>query len=128
MTDARSPDLARRDPAAFARAVGAAVARPDPPVDELEALLDGWAAGADEALAVAAVHAYAEVARVRPEWLADEARKLAAALRHPSHQVRTAARSALDDVGVFRAGATRTKHSDATKHSDGTAAEREPPT
>jgi hypothetical protein len=92
---ALSDDRARADPVAFARAVGAAVARPDPPVDELEALLDGWAAGADEALAVAAVHAYAEVARVRPEWLADEVRKLTAATHHPNAQVRTAAAAAL---------------------------------
>ena len=92
------PELARRDATAFARAVGAAVARPDPPVDELEALLDGWAAGPDEGLAVAAVRAYAEVARVRPEWVADETRKLTAALDHPSEQVRSAARSALEGL------------------------------
>jgi hypothetical protein len=92
------PELAQRDPAAFARAVGAAVALPDPPVEEIEALLDGWAAGPDEGLAVAAVRAYAEVARVRPEWVADETRKLTAAMDHPSEQVRSAARSALEGL------------------------------
>ncbi len=89
---------------AFARAVGAAVGRPDPPVDELEALLDGWAIGDDEAMAVAAVHAYAEVARVRPEWLADETRKLTAALAHPSDTVRRAAASALAGIRVSEGG------------------------
>jgi len=100
VTQDRSPALARRDPVAFAQAVGATVARPDPPVDELEALLDGWATGPDAALAVAAVHAYAEVARVRPEWLADETRKLTAALAHPSEEVRTAASAALVRIRV----------------------------
>ena len=95
MADEPDAALARRDPMAFARAVGVAVARPDPPVDELEALLDGWATGDDEELAVAAVHAYADVARVRPEWLADETGKLTAALDHPSETVRRAAADAL---------------------------------
>jgi hypothetical protein len=96
--DFRSVELARRDPVAFARAVGAAVNRPDPPVDELEALLDGWAADAGVALALAAVHAYAEVARVRPDWIDDERRKLTAALAHPSEAVRAAASAALQAV------------------------------
>jgi hypothetical protein len=98
--DFRSLDLARQDPAAFARAVGVEVARPDPPVAELEALLDGWAAGTDEALAVAAVHAYAEVARVRPEWIDDETRKLSVALGHRNERVRSAAASALESIRV----------------------------
>ncbi len=98
MDDFRSLELARRDPVAFARAVGAAVSRPEPPVAELEALLDGWAGGADEALAVAAVHAYAEVARVRREWIDDERRKLTAALAHPNERVRQAASAALAEV------------------------------
>jgi hypothetical protein len=89
---------------AFARAVGAAVARPDPPVEELEALLDGWANGDDEELAIAAVQAYAEVARVRPEWLGDETRKLTAAVDHPSQRVRSAARSALAGIRVSEGG------------------------
>jgi hypothetical protein len=121
------PELARRDPAAFARAVGVAVARPDPPVDELEALLDGWAGGADAELAVAAVHAYAEVARVRPEWRADETRKLTAALDHPSEEVRSAATAALDAIGGFPARATRAKPSGAPKPPEGGGV-REPPT
>jgi hypothetical protein len=98
VSDPLSPELARRDPAAFAYAVGVAVARPDPRVDELEALLDGWATGADAELAVAAVHAYAEVARVRPEWRADETRKLTQALAHPSDRVRSAASDALAEI------------------------------
>jgi hypothetical protein len=125
--DSPSPELARRDPVAFARAIGVVVARPDPPVDELEALLDGWARGADEELAVAAVQAYAEVARVRPEWLADETRKLTQALDHPSEAVRSAATAALDAIGGLPARATRTKPSDAPKPSDGGGV-REPPT
>ena len=98
MADEPDPARAWRDPAAFARAVGVAVAGPDPPVDELEALLDGWATGDDEQLAVAAVAAYAEVARVRPEWLADETRKLTTALGHPSDRVRSAASDALAEI------------------------------
>ncbi len=95
MTEDLSESLARHDAVAFARAVGAVVGRPDPPVDELEALLDGWAAGSDEALAVAAVTAYGEVATVRPEWVLDERRKLVLAMTHPSEKVRAAASAAL---------------------------------
>jgi hypothetical protein len=91
VTEDLSEALARQDPAAFARAVGSVVTRPDPPVDAIEALLDGWAAGEDEALAVAAVTAYGEVAKVRPEWIVDETRKLVLAMAHPSDDVRAAA-------------------------------------
>jgi hypothetical protein len=92
---ALSDDRARADAAAFATAVGEVAAGSDPPVDELEARLDGWVAGNDEALALAAVAAYAEVARVRPEWLADEVRKLTAATTHSNRRVRQAASAAL---------------------------------
>jgi len=107
VTDDPAPDWpgaagpsASVDAAAFARAVGALVAEPDPPVDPLAAVLDGWAAGDDDALAIVAVLTYAEVARVRPEWIADEVRKLTAARGHPSAAVRTAAASALDSIGA----------------------------
>jgi hypothetical protein len=82
--------------ASFAQAVGAIVsARPDPPVAALEALLDGWAAGPDEALACAAVASYGEVGVVRPDWREDEERKLRQAAADPRNGVRQAATEAL---------------------------------
>lgn len=70
---------------AFADAVGAVVTAPDPPVERLEALLDGWAAlpaaaaptnDPREILPAAAVLAYGQVAVVRPDWWVDETAKL----------------------------------------------------
>src|SRR5258706_13323008 len=64
---------------AFAQAVGEVCVRPDPPVEYLESLLDGWAAHQDAesiALVVAAVVAYGRVAIVRPDWWGDETGKL----------------------------------------------------
>ena len=66
----------------FAEAVGAVVLRPDPPVQRLEDLLDGWAAedaAGDEPeviLPCAAHAAYGEVGAVRPDWWDDEIAKL----------------------------------------------------
>ena len=104
MTEDLDEELARRDPAAFAGAVGELVCRPDPPVDAVAAALDRWAAGDDEALAVAAVSAYGEVATVRPEWVADETRKLVLALTHTSAWVRAAAGEQLDRIRVSEGG------------------------
>jgi hypothetical protein len=106
VTEDLSEALARQDPAAFARAVGSVVSRTDPPVDAVEALLDGWAAGDDEALAVAAVTAYGEVAKVRPEWSVDETRKLVLAMAHPSDEVRAAAAGQLQRIRVSEPGKT----------------------
>jgi hypothetical protein len=70
---------------AFAGVVGEVVRGEDPPVEALEALLDGWAAmSADVApgdrpeviLPCVAVAAYGEVGAVRPEWWDDEIAKL----------------------------------------------------
>src|SRR5689334_24416536 len=70
---------------AFADAVGEVVTRPDPPVERLEALLDGWAALPLAAAPVndpreiwpgAAVLAYGQVAVRRPDWWGDEVGKL----------------------------------------------------
>jgi len=86
--------------ATFARAVGEIAIRPDPPVAALEALLDGWAAGADEVLAGAAVASYGEVAVVRPDWRDDEVRKLRQAAADPRERVRQAAAEALLRTGA----------------------------
>jgi hypothetical protein len=127
VTEDLSEALARRDPRALAAAVGEVVSRPDPPVGELEARLDGWAAGDDEALAVAAVTAYGEVATVRPEWVIDETRKLVLALTHPNEVVRAAAAEALRRIRVSGVEKPALPHSDDRQHSDGTL-DREPPT
>jgi len=98
VTEELSEALARQDPRGFARAVGAVVTSPEPPVDAVEALLDGWAAGNDEELAVAAVTAYGEVATARPDWSVDETRKLVLAMTHPSPTVRAAASRELQRI------------------------------
>lgn len=90
--------------AAFARTVGEVVARPDPPVARLEALLDGWAAlSPDEApddqptvvLPCAAHAAYGEVGARRPDWRADEVAKLRRGAADPRSRVREVAAQAL---------------------------------
>ncbi len=85
--------------AAFARAVGEVIRRPNPSVAALEVLLDGWAeiraavAPADRAevvLPCAAVAAYGEAAIVRPDWFDDEVAKLRRAAGDPRQPVRDA--------------------------------------
>lgn len=77
---------------AFARLVGELVTRPDPPIEPLEALLDGWAALSledapvnhpREMLPGAAVLSYGQVASVRPDWWEDEIAKLRLAAANP---------------------------------------------
>ena len=91
----------------FAAAVGALIQRPDTPVARLEALLDGWSGlGTREApvvqpeviLPCAAVAAYGEAARVRPEWWADEMAKLRRAAGDPRWRVREVVAGALQRV------------------------------
>lgn len=98
------PRLALGLVASFAGAVGVIAARPDPPVDELERLLDGWRALSEtEApgdqpaviLPCAAVASYGEVAVTRPEWRDDEVRKLRAAASDPRWRVREIVAQAL---------------------------------
>jgi hypothetical protein len=81
----------------FAAAVARLVVAPDPPVSELEALLDGWAAlPEDEApgdqpavvLPCAAVRAYGHVGAARPDWWPDETAKLLRAASDPRWRVR----------------------------------------
>lgn len=81
----------------FADVIGEIVARPDPPVRRLEALLDGWAelplAAAPvnsprEILPGAAVLAYGQVAVSRPEWWGDEITKLHRAAANPRWRTR----------------------------------------
>src|SRR5690349_14445139 len=70
---------------AFAGVVGEIVTQPDPPVEQLEVLLDSWAALPLEAapvndpreiLPAAAVASYGQVAVTRPDWWEDEVAKL----------------------------------------------------
>jgi hypothetical protein len=90
--------------AAFAAAVGLLVTQPDPPVDALEALLDGWAgldedeAPGDQPLAIlpcAAVVAYGAVGVGRPDWIDDELAKLRRASADPRWRVREVVAQAL---------------------------------
>ena len=84
-----SPPLLRR---AFARSVAAVASRPAPPVDVLEALVDGWTSvDAPEDLARAAVAAYGEIGKARPDWRDDELAKLTRLTGDPRHAVRRAA-------------------------------------
>jgi hypothetical protein len=71
--------------AAFAETVGTVVGEPDPPVKQLEALLDGWAAlsladapvnDPREMLPATALLTYGQVAVARPDWWGDEIGKL----------------------------------------------------
>jgi hypothetical protein len=90
--------------ASFARAVGDVARGDDPPVDALEAMLDGWASLSAAAapgdrpeviLPCAAIAAYGEVGTVRPEWRADELTKLRRAARDPRWRVREIVAQAL---------------------------------
>jgi hypothetical protein len=93
--------------AAFSAAVGLLVTQPDlpdPQVEALEALLDGWAAlGVDEApgdepeaiLPSAAVAAYGAVGVARPDWIDDELAKLRRAAADPRWRVREVVAQAL---------------------------------
>ncbi|HEU5329206.1 MAG TPA: hypothetical protein VFU78_14005 [Thermomicrobiales bacterium] len=71
--------------AAFAETVGAVVSEPHPPVEQLEKLLDGWAAlsladapvnNPREMLPATALLTYGQVAVARPDWWSDEIGKL----------------------------------------------------
>ncbi len=71
--------------AAFAETVGGVVGEPNPPVEQLEALLDGWAACSlaeapvndpREILPATALLTYGQVAVARPDWWSDEIGKL----------------------------------------------------
>jgi hypothetical protein len=89
---------------AFAEVIGETVERPDPPVDEVEHLLDGWAAmspydaPADEPAVIlpcAAVAAYGEVGGRRPDWWGDEVGKLRRAASDARWRVREVVAQAL---------------------------------
>src|SRR5215218_4610769 len=88
----------------FAAAVAVLVQRPEPPVDALERLLDGWAAlPPDEApgdapavvLPCVAVASYGAVGAVRPEWWPDEIAKLRRAAADGRWRVREIVSAAL---------------------------------
>lgn len=90
---------------AFADVIGRLVTQPAmPPVERLEALLDGWAAlslaGAPandprEILPSTAVLTYGQVAVARQDWWEDEVAKLRRAASHPSWRVREMVAAAL---------------------------------
>jgi hypothetical protein len=89
----------------FADVIGRLVTQPDmPPVDRLEALLDGWAeltlveAPANdprEILPSTAALTYGQVAVARPDWWNDEVRKLRRAASHRRWRVREMVAAAL---------------------------------
>jgi hypothetical protein len=91
----------------FAGLVGDVVRRPDPPVDALVELLDGWAAlspddapgdGPPVILPCAAVAADGAVAVSRPEWWDDELAKLRRAASDSRWRVREVVAMALQHV------------------------------
>jgi hypothetical protein len=89
----------------FAAAIGRLVSGPNlPPVERLEALLDGWAAlsladapvnDPREILPSSAVMAYGQVAVARPDWWGDEVSKLHRAASDPRWRVRELVAAAL---------------------------------
>lgn len=88
----------------FADAVGGIITQPDPPVEALEGLLDGWAAlSLEEApvnhpreiLPAAAVLAYGEAAVSRPDWWEEEVAKLRRAAANLRWRVREMVAAAL---------------------------------
>jgi hypothetical protein len=99
-----------RSVAAFAAAVGRQVGRPGdeiPRVDELAALLDGWAAlppeqapgdGPEVILPCAAVAAYGRVGAARPDWWDDEIAKLRRAAADGRWRVREVVAQALQTL------------------------------
>jgi hypothetical protein len=85
----------------FADLIGQIVTQPEPPVEQLEHLLDGWAAredGASEVLTIAAIMSYRRVAIVRPDWWQDEITKLHRAAADPRSGVREAVFTAVSDL------------------------------
>ncbi len=92
---------------AFADVIGEIVGEPDPPVEPLEKLLDGWAAlSPDEApvddpreiLPAAAVMAYGQAAVSCPDWWADEIAKLHKAAADPRWRIHEMVAAALQRV------------------------------
>ncbi len=89
---------------AFAKEIARRVTAPDPPVERIEALLDGWAAlpltaapanDPREILPACAVRSYGQVAVVRPDWWQDEIAKLYRAASDPRWRVREIVATAL---------------------------------
>jgi hypothetical protein len=90
---------------AFADVIGQLVTQPDmPPVERIEALLDGWAAlslataPANDPLEIlpsAAAMTYGQVAVMRPDWWDDEVAKLHTAASHRCWRVREMVAAAL---------------------------------
>lgn len=91
----------------FAAMVAQTAAQPNPPVEMLETILDGWAAiTPDEApvnhpreiLPTAATAAYGQVALARPEWWDDEIAKLRRCAADTRWRVRDTVASAMQDL------------------------------
>lgn len=93
--------------ASFAGVIGEMVRQPDPPVDQLEKLLDGWAAlplenapvnQPREILPAAAVRSYGQVAVSRPDWWEDEIAKIHRAASSPRWRTREIVAMALQQM------------------------------
>ncbi len=93
--------------AAFAEIIGQIVAQPEPPVDQLEQLLDSWAGlsleeapqnSPREILPAAAILSYGIVATVRPDWWNDEVAKLHKAASSPRWRTREMVAMALQKM------------------------------
>ncbi len=94
----------------FAGLIGELVIQPEmPPIERLEALLDGWAAlsledapvnNPREILPAAAVMSYGRVAVVRPDWWDDEVAKLHKAASNRRWRVRELVAAALQRMLV----------------------------
>lgn len=91
----------------FAGLIGAIITKPDPPVERIEALLDGWAAlpldaapvnDPREMLPAAAVRAYGQAAISRPDWWADEIEKLHRAAQAPRWRTREIVATAMQSM------------------------------
>jgi hypothetical protein len=92
---------------AFAAIIGEMVGQPDPPTDQIEALLDGWAKlslesapvnDPREILPAAAVMAYGHVAVARPDWWDDEIAKLRKAAADERWRMRELVATALQHM------------------------------
>jgi hypothetical protein len=92
---------------AFALVIGQIATTPDPPVEEMEDLLDGWAALSLEEVPVdterefliaCAVSAYRQVAIRRPDWWEDEFGKLSRLTQSPRPRIQQMAELAIADI------------------------------
>jgi hypothetical protein len=91
----------------FALVIGQIATTPDPPIDEMEDLLDGWATlsleevpvdSEREFLVACAVFSYRQVAIRRPDWWEDEFSKLSKLAENPRPRIQQMAELAIADI------------------------------